>query len=481
MANGVLWSLVERTGVQGVSFITFMFVARLIGPKEYGLASICFVYFYVAVVLISGLADGIISLQIQESRRLSTIFWCVMGVGCTLTVICMITAGPVAAYMEAPQVKILLQWYSLVFIFLALFTIVQKILISKLKFRFIALCTLVASLISGAVGLTLAFAGFGAFAIVGQQLSFFAAINMIVWRYVGWRPEFVFDITGLKTSLAPGLKSISTGGVDFAEEQVPRILIAAVLGSTSLGYYVFVNRIRYAIQDLLFVTSLGVVYPSLSQIKDDLAKQTSILEMTITAAGICMFPVLAMAAYEAPAYVRLLFGVAWTPAVPVLQVIILAHMVSPISIVVRESLRAHNRMGAFIKIQIPIVITQIIVLWLVLPNGILAMAIGIFCCYIVAAPIYIAYFKRQLGISLWKPVLSLWKPLTSVLIMLVSVSIYQKLNLFPALSWLGLLSSLALGILAYFGACLVVLPREAMQITAVAREMFTRRLRLATT
>ena len=139
IALGALWSLVEKVGNQGVSFIAFLFVARLVGPKEYGLANICLVYFYFANIIILGLADGIISLQIRNERQLSTLFWCVMGVGCGLMLVCIVFAGTLADFMGEPRLRPLLQWFSLISICLAASVVPNKMLTAEMRFRVLAI------------------------------------------------------------------------------------------------------------------------------------------------------------------------------------------------------------------------------------------------------------------------------------------------------------------------------------------------------
>ena len=64
-----------------------------------------------------------------------------------------------------------------------------------------------------------------------------------------------------------------------------------------------------------------------------------------------ILPILALGAYEAPIYVPLLFGEKWAPAIPVLQVFICASSVLPLNATIRELLRAHNMVGAYMKLH----------------------------------------------------------------------------------------------------------------------------------
>jgi teichuronic acid exporter len=471
MAHGAMWSLLERAANQGISFIVFMFVARLIGPKEYGLANICFVFFSLANLVILGLVDGIISLQINDTRRLSTMFWCIMGVGAALTLASIIGAPGVAALMGEPRLEPLLRWFSLVFLCLSASVVPNKLIYAALDFKIIALRTLTAAVTSGIVGLYLAFQGFGAYAIVAQQITLNFVTNFVVWRNIEWRPSFVFDTSVVGSSLLPGLKMIGADLVAFSEDQIPRLFIGGVLGPIILGYYAFVTRIRYALQDILINPSLAVLYPSLTKIKEDQEEQKLILGDVISLTGFLIFPALGMCGAMAPLYVPLFFGAAWAPAVRVLQIFICGSAALPIFIAMKESLRAHNRVGSYLKVQIPVAGLGLFLTVVLLPRGLEVMATGVVLCSLCSVPVYVLFFKRWLGISLWLSIARLAKPLAAVGVMLGVMHLYRNLPFYPTNSWEQLFSSIALGGVAYLATCFLVQYREMMKMVSFVRKL----------
>ena len=471
MAHGAMWSLLEKAGNQGISFIVFMFVARLIGPKEYGLANICFVSFSLAGLVIFGLVDGIVSLQINDTRRLSTMFWCVMGVGLALTLACFMGAAGVATLMGEPRLEPLLRWFSLVFLCLSASVVPNKLIYAALDFKIIALRTLTASVTSGVVGLFLAFQGFGAYAIVAQQITLYFVMNIVVWRNIKWRPSFVFDTSMVGSSLLPGFKTMGADIVAFSEDQIPRVFIGGILGPVVLGYYAFVIRIRYALQDILINPSLTVLYPSLTKIKEDHEEQKLILGQVISLMGFLIFPALALCVYTAPLYVPLFFGAAWVPAIPVLQILISGSAALPILITLRESLRAHNRVGSYLKVQMPVAVFGLFLTVVLLPRGLVAMAAGMVFCTLCSVPVYVLFFKRWLGISLWLSIARLVKPLAAVGVMLGIMHLYNNLPFYPANVWGRLFSSLALGGAVYLATCFLVQYKEMMKMVSSFRKV----------
>lgn len=471
MAHGAMWSLVEKAGSQGISFIVFMFVARLIGPKEFGLANICFLIYYLPHLVILGVADGIVSLQINDARRLSTMFWCVIGGGCFLTLSIIAGAPGVASLMGDPRLESLLRWFSLVFLCMTALVVPNKLAYAALDFRILALRTLTASVASGVVGLVLAFQGLGAYAIIAQQIVLYFVMNIIVWRYVDWRPHFVFDVSVLKASLLPGFKTMGSDVIFFAEYQIPPLFIGGDLGPVALGYYAFVMRICFALLEITINPVLTVLYPFLTKIKEDHDEQKLILGQVISLMGTLMFPILALGADTAPLYVPLFFGTAWIPAVPVLQFFLCGSSVLPILITIRESVRAHNKIGSYLKVQVPVVIFGLLVTVILLPHGLVAMSAGVVACTFCIVPVYAYFFKHWVSISLWQPIARLVRPLMAVVMMLVAVHLFKSASFYPQNAWGELFSVLALGVAVYLSACFLVQRQEIMKAISFAKKI----------
>ena len=471
MASGAAWVFLERIGNQGISFVVFMIVTRLIGPEEYGLAGICFVFFCAGNIIICNLADGIIILQIRDNCRLSALFWCILGIGCLLTLACFAGASLVAQYMDLPRLKMVLRWFSPVFICIAASDIPTKLLIAELRFKLIAIRTVSASVVSGAVGVVMAYSGFGVMAIVAQQICFFLVMNIVVWCSVHWRPRGHFSLTLLKRSLFPGFKTLASECINFAEEQLPRMFAAAILGPLAIGYYAFVGRIRYAVHEVLCQPLIEVLYPSVAQIRDNREEQANMLGHVIGLSGLIIFPILALGACEAPVYVPLLFGEKWKPAIPVLQVFIAASGVLPLLATIRESLRAHNKLSAYMKLQLPVALMTLFFAVILLRHGLFIAATGLSCWTLGSLPIYIHLFKRCTGISLWRPVALLIKPLAAVAVMVETLFLYANSTVYPSNPWLCLLSSSALGVCIYVMVTLALQYNEMMKIAAYARQL----------
>lgn len=469
MARGVLWSLLEKGGQQGISFLVFMVIARLVGPTEYGLANVCFVFFTIANLIILAVVDGVVSLQIEDDERLSTLFWTVMATGLGFALVAVVGAQPMAAAMEEPRLRDLILWFSAIPLLLALAAVPTMLVLKELDFRIYALRSIAASLIGGAVGIASAFQGMGAYALILQQITLYAVSNLVVWASVGWRPKFRFSRAALAETIRPGVRMAGTTIVTVAEREVPRILIIAFMGPLALGFYSFVARVRYAIQDIFVNPPFSVFYPSLAKLNHDRPQQQQMLGLFVVATGLLIFPTLACAAVAAPLYVALFFGHKWAEVVPLLQVFILCGAVLPLQYVVREMMRTHNRLHTFLKLQVVYVAAVLAANAAALAFGLLAMAAATLAVGVAFLPVYFRALQRWEGVSLWADLAGLWRPLLASAALAAAVAGYDASPYAAADPWLRLLLALLAGGAAFLIAAALLLRRDIRRMVGYFR------------
>lgn len=478
IVRGAFWSLVERGGQQGISFIVFMVVARLVGPVEYGLANVCFIVFTIVNLIILGIVDGIVNLQIDDDDRLSTLFWVLMGIGLAFAGACAVGAGPLADALHQPRLADLLREFAAVPVLLATSAVPNMILLKNLDFRIFALRSLAASGIGGTVGIFLAFRGIGAHALVVQQIVLFLTVNLVVWPYARWRPRLRFCSAKVFATIFPGLKMTASMLVSVLEQEVPRILIVFSMSPLMLGYYSFVVRVRYAIQDICVNPPLAVLYPALAQINDRRDEQRAILGLFILAVGFIIFPTLGSAAVTAPLYMPLVFGHKWDEAIPLLQVFIACGTVTPFQFIVREILRAHNRLEAYLRLQIAYVALLLLVIFLLLPHGLMVLGYGTLGVGLFFLPIFFFLLQKWEGIGLWGEMAKLWAPLAGTILLVLATLAAAHSAWAPANPWLRLLAALSVGWVVYLLTCLLLMRREMQQLWAFLRRWRAGRARM---
>jgi O-antigen/teichoic acid export membrane protein len=472
MAQGAFWSLLEKGGQQGMSFVIFMVLARLLGPAEYGLANICFVYFVLTTMIVTGLVDGIVSLQIEDDLRLSSLFWVVMVIGLGIGLLCAGTAEPLAAFMREPRLAGLLYWFSSIPLLVALSAVPNLLILKELDFKIYAVRTLVAMMIGGVVGIFMASRGFGAYAIIGQQIAFYAVTNLVVWRSITWRPRLLFNLDAFREAATPGVGVTGVNVLGFLDGQAPRLLIGKILGPVSLGDFALATRLRYTLMEILVTSPLTVLYPGLAKLGGDKAGQKKLAGAIGYIGAFVVFPTLAIAAALAPQYVPLLFGEKWVPAVTVLQIYIIAAASGPSITIAQQLFRAHGKLRIFFPAgAFFITINLLMTLLLFHDNGLVWMSVGTSVSSFLSIPVYFWILERNIGISMWRSMLGLWGPAIAAILSFLSIYAYQNSVYLCSNRWLALITAGLIGAASYSAFCLLFQRRRIWGVIGMLKRM----------
>lgn len=471
MAKGVLWSLLEKGGEQFLSFVIFAIVTRFIGPEAYGLVNLSSVYVAFAAIVILGMADGIVNLHLRDDQQLSTLFWAIMGTGFALCALGLVGAPAFAGLLEQPAMIPLIRLFAILPVFQAAAAVPTMIVLADMNFRVFTIRTLLATFISGILGITLAIKGYGPYALIDQQILLYFITNLVIWPSCGWRPKLTFDPTCLRRILAPGLKMTGTTFVTFFEQQAPRLLVGRFLGPIAVGFFAFTTRILQALRDTLVHPLAVVLYPAFSEIQEDLKQQTEILYHVIALTGLCVFPAVCGATITADLYVPLFFGQAWVPAIPVLKLLILSGLPAPFFIILRDFLRAHNKTGLYLKMQCGVVAIGLVAAAIAVPFGLIPLSWTIVILSMFSIPLHILMVRRWTGIDLTDGFLRLLPTLLASIVMMGGVFCLMRLWQTHDHGALRLALAMTLGAMLYVAASFAFQYRRMIEIITFAKRL----------
>jgi len=320
--KGVVWSAIQNFGTRGISFITFLVLARLLEPKAFGLVAFAAVFTsLMRVFLDQGFGSAIVQRQDLHPLHLDTAFWTNVASGLLLTAFGISVAGPVADLFEQQELGSIIRWFSLAFLLTALSQVQIAILRRKLAFKTLAARSLIAEPIGGVAGVVMALLGFGVWSLVGRQLicDFFQVL--VLWRASEWRPRAKFSTRHFKDLFSFGISMMGTNMVHFFSRKSDHFLIGYVLGPVALGYYTVAYRLLITMTESLGGTIESVAWPVFSRLQKEWEKMRQVFYTTTKLTSLIAFPAFLGVFAVVPELVPTLFGEKWVPSVPVMQVL----------------------------------------------------------------------------------------------------------------------------------------------------------------
>jgi teichuronic acid exporter len=192
--SALFWKLMERGGTQGIQFIVQIVLARLLLPEDYGIIALVVIFTSIAAVFVqSGLNSALIQKKDADEVDFSSVFYLSLVLACLIYIVLFFAAPFIAAFYVIPEITPVIRVLSIILFFGAFNSIQNAVIARSLQFKKLFFSSTGAILISGTVGIYMAYTGFGVWALVGQQLTNQLFITLILWFTVKWRPQLLFS------------------------------------------------------------------------------------------------------------------------------------------------------------------------------------------------------------------------------------------------------------------------------------------------
>jgi O-antigen/teichoic acid export membrane protein len=321
-ARGLKWQAIEIAGRQILGLVVFTTLARLLDPSAFGLVGLVAVYLaFVGMFAEQGLSTALIQRKELEPQHVNAAFW--FNLACAaLLCAATIAAAPLAARLFAePRLEPLLRWASLGLVVNASAAVHGALFMRAMDFRRPMLRALIANLAGGAVGIGMAVAGYGVWALIGQQLTAAAAGAAFLWTASPWRPSLGFSFTHLRQLMAVSASVFVTGLLFFFSGRTDQLLIGKFLGAASLGFYTVALRFADLAKTSLYQPLGAVALPTLSRVQHDRSRLHAAIARAMEINALISFPCLLGLSAVATSLLPLLLGSRWQFSGEVLQLL----------------------------------------------------------------------------------------------------------------------------------------------------------------
>lgn len=269
-SKGFIWSFVEKILSQGITFLISIILARLIAPEAYGLIVMVTVFTNISAVLIEG---GFSTALIQKKNRsevdYSTVFYFNLLASIVLFVVLFFLAPCIEHFYNAPNLSVIVRVLSVSLPLNSLILIHKVKLHISLNFKLLSLVTFVTAIISGTIGIVLAYNNFEVWALVAQSLTS-SLLNVVMLSIlVRWKPLLVFSKKSFKELFGFGSKILFNTLITRVYLDIYNVIIGKVYKPSSLAFY---NR-AFHLSSFASVTIVEVmnrvIFPVECQLQDD--------------------------------------------------------------------------------------------------------------------------------------------------------------------------------------------------------------------
>jgi len=351
--KGMGWSAVENVTKVGVTFVVSVILARLLSPEEYGLIGILTIFIAIFNSIVdSGFTNALIRKQGATDTDYSTVFYTNLVLSFFLAAILFCCAKPIAVFFERPELVSLTRVMSSVVVINA-FAIVQRARTTKaIDFKTQTKITFISSIGSGAIGIAMAYMGYGVWALVGQQISNQLFSTIFFWIYNKWVPKLIFSWISFKEMWAFGSKLLASSLIDTAWKEIYQVVIGKCYSPATLGLYTRAKQFADLCSSNLTSVVQRVSYPVLSSIEDDRTRLKSAYQRVIKTTMLPTFVLMLGLAACSESMIYVLIGEQWLQCVPMLQIICTYGMLYPLHALNLNMLQVQGRSDLFLRLEI---------------------------------------------------------------------------------------------------------------------------------
>ena len=463
--KGTVWSAVERFSVQGVQFIVMIVMARILTPEDYGLVGMLAIFLAVSQSLIdSGFSQALIRKMDRTEIDNCTVFYFNIVVGLVLYLILYFLAPLVAKFYDAPAITSIMRVICISVIINSLVVVQRALYTVNIDFKTQAKASLSAAIVSGIIGITMAYKGFGVWSIVTQQLTNLGINAGLLWLFSKWRPRLLYSWKSFRELFSFGSKLMLSGLLDTLYKNIYTLVIGKVFNASSLGHYTRAHQFADFPSSNLTGIMQRVTYPVLCNIQEDDERLKNVYRRFLKLSAFIIFPLmLGLSAVSEP-FVEIFIGRQWSYCSSLLQILCFSMMWFPIHAINLNLLQVKGRSDLFLRLEVIKKTIGIAILCVTIPMGLTVMCFGQIISSIVALIINTYYTGKLIDIGFFKQMKDLL-PITLLSLAMFAV-VLAVVNLIDDIH-LQLVCGIIVGTATYISASILFRFNEINELKAL--------------
>jgi len=447
--SGLIWKFSERVGAQLVSLIVSIILARILLPEDYSVVSIVTIFFsFCNIFVTGGLSTALIQKKDTDEEDYATIFWTNLLIALVLYFI-MYAFAPVIANLYDNDILVsIIRVMGLSFFINGIKSVLSAYISSTLQFKKFFFSTIIGTLISAVIGILMAKNGFGAWALVAQQMSNAIIDTCVLFFTTKFRVLFKFSIEKLKILFAFGGNVFVASFISVLYDQISPMIIGVKFTTNDLAFYSKGRSFPLLLNDTISSSLSAVVFPVISKVQDNKQAVLTFTRRNIGLTSYIVFPVMMGFFAVADEFVKLVLTDKWLPAVPYVQIFCLSYMFNIIQTGNLEAIKAIGRSDLILKLEVikKSLYFLVIFLFVMLTDSPQTLALSSIVCTIIATVVNTYPNRKLIGYAYRKQAIDILPNICIAALMGVIVHFVGKIDL-PVI--MLLLLQIIVGVISY--------------------------------
>lgn len=471
--SNFIWRFAERCGAQLVQFVVSIVLARILMPSAYGTVALINVFISVLNVFVRcGLGIALIQKKDADEVDFSTVFYTNI-VFCTFLYLLLFLSAPIIVdFYDMPEMAAPIRVVGLTLIVSGVKNVQSAYVSRNMMFKRFFFATLGGTMGAAVIGIGMAVAGFGVWALIAQSLFNNAVDTIILWVTVKWRPKKCFSFDRLKGLFSYGWKMLASGLLDTLYNNLRTLIIGKLYSSSDLAYYNKGKTWPNLVIENVNSSIDSVLLPTMSKAQDNAMQVKSMTRRAMKISTYVIAPFMMGLAFVAEPLTRLVLTDKWLPCVPFMRIFCITYMFYPVHTANLNAIKAVGRSDMFLRLEIIKKVIGITVLLATMRFGVMVMAYSLLFTSVTSQIINSWPNRKLLNYSYLEQLKDILPGILLAVFMGVCISTVQWLHL-PVILELGL--QVALGVIIYIGLSKLLKLDSFEYLLALVKSMINRR------
>lgn len=371
VAKGAVWAALEKLSMKVFTFLVTLVLARLLTPTDYGTVALLYIFTSITGTLVdAGFGRALIQKKNATEEDFNSVFYISLAAAGVLYAVMFFSAPAIARFYDTPCLVGITRVTSISLFFYAVNSVQGAELSRRLLFNQSFKISLISSVFSAATGITLAFLGYGPWALVWNTIAAGVGSTFAYWYFIAWRPKLMFSWQSVRELFSFGWKMSLSGLLDSAFSNLRGLFIGKFYTKADLAFVDKGQALPAVGMDVITGTIMKVAFPALAQLQDDKNKFRDAVRRMIQCSTFFVFPVMAGLAILSDRLIPLLFGNQWTSSIPYAQLACWSFALYPLHVINLQALTAMGRSDMFLTLEILKKILSLLILVLSIRHGV---------------------------------------------------------------------------------------------------------------
>lgn len=375
-AKGLLWGGISN-GVQQLLNLFFgVFLARLLTPDDYGMVGMLTIFSLIAgTIQESGFIPALINKKDIKHEDYNAVFWFSILTSLCLYTLLFFCAPLIARFFNQPELTSLARYSFLGFFISSTGVAHSAYFYKNLMVKQRAILNITALILSGTIGITMAYNGFSYWGIATQNIAYISTVMIGYWFYSPWRPTFQLDFTPLRKMIAFSSKMLATNIFNHLNNNIFSIILGKFYSEREVGYYNQANKWNYMGHSLISGMIHGVAQPVLTQVTNDKERQLRVFRKMMRFTAFISFPAMFGLSLIAPELITIAITDKWMGSAQILRLLCISGAFIPITGLCSNLVVSKGKSNIYMWNAIALGLLQLLVMCTIYPYGIQTMII----------------------------------------------------------------------------------------------------------